>query len=90
MESVPTAYVPVDCRAGKRNPIPTRFLAPIDCLKIPAQGSEIRKQTDRIHGHGHIFRRTILTNQRVTKRCRLSWLTNSALVYESNVLEAKP
>jgi hypothetical protein len=38
------------------NPIPTRCLAPIDFLKIPAQG--------------------------VTKRCFLSWLTSSALVYE--------
>jgi hypothetical protein len=24
-------------RAGTSNPIPTRFLAPMDCLKIPAQ-----------------------------------------------------
>jgi hypothetical protein len=26
------------------NPIPTRFLAPIDCFKIPAQGVESDKQ----------------------------------------------
>ncbi len=30
-ESIPPAYV-----ACYDNPIPTRFLAPIDCLKIPA------------------------------------------------------
>ena len=37
-ESIPPAYVAL--RAGIRQPytaIPTRFLAPIDCLKIPAQ-----------------------------------------------------
>jgi hypothetical protein len=32
--SIPPAYV-----AGRYNPIPTRFLAPIDCLKIPALDS---------------------------------------------------
>ncbi len=32
-ESIPPAYEAR--RAGTNNPIPTRFLAPIDCLKIP-------------------------------------------------------
>ncbi len=34
-ESIPQAYV--SWRAGYDNPIPARFLAPMDCLKIPAQ-----------------------------------------------------
>jgi hypothetical protein len=33
-EWIPPAYVA--SRAGYDNPIPTRFLAPVDCLKIPA------------------------------------------------------
>jgi hypothetical protein len=57
--------------AGRyENPIPPRCLAPIDFLKIPAQ--IVRGADVRVHwGRG------------ATKRCRLSWLTNSALiVYE--------
>ncbi len=34
-ESIPLAYVA--WRAATTTPIPTRFLSPIDCLKIPAQ-----------------------------------------------------
>jgi hypothetical protein len=33
-ESIPPAYVAT--RVGYDNPIPNRFLAPIDCFKIPA------------------------------------------------------
>jgi hypothetical protein len=36
-ESVPPDYVA--WRGRYDNPIPTRFLAPIDCLKIPAQAT---------------------------------------------------
>jgi hypothetical protein len=31
------------------NPIPTRFLAPIDCLKIPAQGSQLGPETEFVN-----------------------------------------
>ncbi len=51
------------------SPIPPRFLAPIDFLKIPALVFLIRIGIKGLC-------------QGVTKRCRLSWLTNSALVYE--------
>jgi hypothetical protein len=31
------------------NPILTRFLAPIDCLKIPAQGSQLGPETEFVN-----------------------------------------
>jgi hypothetical protein len=37
-ELIPPAYVA--WRPGTTNPIPTRFLAPIDCYKIPALHTE--------------------------------------------------
>jgi hypothetical protein len=40
MESIPPAYVA--WRVGIRYPIPTLFLTPIDCLKIPAQDEKHR------------------------------------------------
>jgi hypothetical protein len=41
---------------------------------------------DRIRGHRHASQLSMwyLYTQGVTKRCRLSWLTNRALVYDPN------
>jgi hypothetical protein len=42
LESIPGPHKHLKIRAQDDNLIPTQFLAPIDCLKIPAQYSQIR------------------------------------------------
>ena len=39
------------------NPVPTRFLAPIDCLKIPAQdsGQIFKDDTNGLYSNSDIF-----------------------------------
>ncbi len=66
------------------NPFPTQFLAPTDCSNMPALGIIVATIQQSCKDLSNVVgcRKGDRNSQGVTKRCRLSWLTNSARVYE--------
>ncbi len=87
-EPIPPGYVAWG-GGGYYNRFPTQFLAPIDCLKIPAQITDrwkYKKNRFFTELQPKILCRystcliMYIHDQGVKKRCRLSLLTNSAFV----------